>query len=249
MSQAAPPLSRVIAGVDGCRAGWIALALVPGDPRPRLMVRARFADLVDELGPGAIVAVDMPIGLPDRISGPGRGPEQAIRPCLGARQSSVFSIPARAAVEATTYQEACDLAQQTSDPPKKVSKQAFFLFGRILEIDRLLQADPDLRDRVFECHPEFAFCRLNGMVAMATPKKVRGAVNPAGVAERKHLLERHGLDPDLFAGGPPRGAAMDDLLDAAVNLVMAGRHARGLTEPFPAEPARDRHGIMIAIHG
>nr|WP_290884587.1 DUF429 domain-containing protein [Hoeflea sp.] len=242
-------MDRVTAGVDGCRGGWIALTLVPGDPRPRIMVRARFADLADELGPGAILAVDMPMGLPERISGAGRGPEQAIRPHLGARQSSVFSIPARAAVEAPTYREACERAQQTSDPPKKVSKQAFFLFGRILEIDRLLQMDPGLRDRIFECHPEFAFCRLNGMVAMATPKKIRGAVNPAGVTERTALLARHGIDPDILAAGPPRGAAMDDVLDAAVNLVMAGRHARGLTSPFPAEPARDRHGIMIAIHG
>ena len=249
MTQAVPPLGRVIAGVDGCRAGWIALALAPGDARPRLMVRARFADLVDELGSGAVLAVDMPMGLPDRISGAGRGPEQAIRPYLGARQSSVFSIPARAAVEAQTYREACDLAQQFSDPPKKVSKQAFFLFGRILEIDRLLQADPGLRDRIFECHPEFAFCRLNGLVAMATPKKIRGAVNPAGVAERTSLLVQHDIAPEILAAGPPRGAAMDDLLDAAVNLVMAGRHARGLTTSFPAEPARDRHGILIAIRG
>jgi len=249
VTPAEPCMSRVTAGIDGCRAGWIALALGPADPRPRLLVRPRFADLVEDLGPDAILAVDMPIGLPDRIIGSGRGPEQAIRPYLGARQSSVFSIPARAAVEAATYREACDLAQQCSDPPKKVSKQAFFLFGKILEIDRLLQAEPDLRDRVFECHPEFSFCRLNGMVAMATPKKIRGVVNPSGVAERIGLLARCGVDPDVFAAGPPRGAAMDDLLDAAVNMVMAGRHARGLTATFPAKPARDRHGIQIAIHG
>ncbi|MDP2119419.1 MAG: DUF429 domain-containing protein [Hoeflea sp.] len=246
---AGPPPGRVIAGVDGCRAGWIALAMGPGDSRPRLLLRPQFADLMDELGPGAMVAVDMPIGLPERITGSGRGPEQAIRPYLGARQSSVFSIPSRTAVEAPTYREACELAAATSDPPRKVSKQAFFLFGRILEIDRMLQAEPGLRDRIFECHPEFAFCRLNAMVAMATPKKIRGLVNPAGVAERTALLVRHGMDPEILAQGPPRGAAMDDLLDAAVNLVIAGRHASGLTTPFPANPARDRHGILIAIHG
>lgn len=246
---AEPCASRVIAGVDGCRAGWIALALLSGETSPRLLVRARFADLVEELGPGAILAVDMPIGLPERIKGSGRGPEQAIRPFLGARQSSVFSIPARAAVEAPTYRDACDLAEQTSDPPRKVSKQAFFLFGKILEIDRLLQAGPELRDRIIECHPEFSFCRLNDMIAMVTPKKIRGAVNPAGIAERTGLLARYGIDPGIFAAGLPRGAAMDDLVDAAVNMVMAGRHARGLTIPYPAEPVRDRHGIRIAIYG
>ena len=130
-----------------------------------------------------------------------------------------------------------------------MSKQAFFLFAKIREIDQLLQADPALRERIFESHPEFVFCRLNNMMPMATPKKIRGVINPDGVAERIGLLARHGIDPAVFASGPPRGAAMDDLVDAAVNLVMASRHAQGLTRPFPADPARDRHGIMIAIHG
>lgn len=239
----------VLAGVDGCRAGWIAMVRHPGEAGPRVLIFARFADLVAGLGPGATIAVDMPIGLPDRINGGGRGPEQTIRPYLGARQSSVFSIPARAAVEAETYSEACHLAQQSSDPPKKVSKQAYFLFGKIREIDQLMQAQPGMRARIFECHPEFAFCRLNNMTPMAMPKKIRGSVNPDGIAERTALLARHGIDPAIFASGPPRGAAMDDLVDAAVNLVMAGRHAKGLTTPFPANPSRDRYGTLIAIHG
>lgn len=240
---------RVLVGVDGCRAGWIALVLRPGETRPQVQIHRRFADLVSESGQSATIAVDMPIGLPDRITGPGRGPEQAIRPYLGARQSSVFSIPARPAVEAETYREACDMALRCSDPPKKVSKQAFYLFGKIREIDRLLQDDTGLRDRLIESHPEFAFCRLNNMVPMARPKKIKGAVNPEGIAERIDLLALHGIERELLAGGPPRGAAMDDLVDASVNLLMAGRHAAGLTRPFPSNPVRDRHGILIAIHG
>ncbi|WP_417433370.1 DUF429 domain-containing protein [Hoeflea sp.] len=243
------PSDEVLVGVDGCRAGWIALVLRPCDTTPEVTIFVPFADLVAEFGAGAIIAVDMPIGLPDRIGGSGRGPEQAIRPYLGARRSSVFSIPARAAVETETYREACDMAQKCSDPAKKVSKQAFHLFGKIREIDQLLQADVSLRDRVIECHPEFAFCRLNNMVPMATPKKIRGAVNPEGIAERVEVLASHGIDRGLFTKGPPRGAAMDDLLDASINLLVAGRHAEGLTETFPASPMRDRHGILIAIHG
>ena len=240
---------NVLVGVDGCRAGWITVARHAADRHPQVQVFSRFAELVAEFGATATIAVDMPIGLPDRIAGTGRGPEQAIRPHLGARRSSVFSIPARAAVEAATYREACDLAQLHSDPPRKVSKQAFFLFGKILEIDHLLQADIGLRQRIIECHPEFSFCRLNNMVPMAAPKKIRGAVNPAGIAERMELLAAHGIDREFFAKGPPRGAAMDDLIDASVNLLVAGRHAQGLTETFPASPVCDRHGIMIAIHG
>ena len=225
------------------------MALRAYESRPAVGIFGSFEALVAAYGPSAVMAVDMPIGLPDRIVGSGRGPEQCVRPFLGARQSSVFSIPARAAVEAESYSEACALALAHSDPPRKVSKQAFFLFGKIREIDRALRADSCLRERVIECHPEFAFCRLNNMVPMETPKKIKGAVNPAGIGERIALLARHGLDPDLFAAGAPRGAAMDDLVDAAVNLVMAGRHAEGLTSTFPASPVRDRHGLLVAIHG
>lgn len=237
-----------IAGVDGCRAGWIALVQTDGSD-PRVEIRQSFADLVSCLGAGAVIAVDMPIGLPDKISGAGRGPEQLVRPFLGARQSSVFSIPARGAVEAQSYAEACAKALETSDPPRKVSKQAFFLFAKILEIDALLRADTGLCARVIECHPEFSFCRLNGGVPMQAPKKIKGAVNPAGIAERVGLLERYGLDGDLFAKAPPRGAAMDDLVDAAVNLVMARRHTEGRTRPFPDPPLQDRHGLRVAIYG
>jgi len=240
---------KVLVGVDGCRAGWIAVAQRSGDDAPEARVFRHFTELVDAFGADATIAVDMPIGLPATISGAGRGPEQAIRPYLGARRSSVFSIPARAAVEAETYAEACELAQLHSDPPKKVSKQAFFLFGKILEIDRLLQSDTGLCARIIECHPEFSFCRLNSMVPMATPKKIRGAVNAAGIAERIGLLASHGFDRGFFANGAPRGAAMDDLIDASVNMIVAGRYAKGMTVTFPANPGRDRNGILIAIHG
>lgn len=243
------PKTPDLAGVDGCRAGWIAWIQVAGAAVANLRIYSRFAELVEDLGSDAVIGVDMPIGLPDRVSGSGRGPEQAIRPFLGPRQSSVFSIPGRAAVEAPSYIEACARALETSEPPKKVSKQAFFLFPRILEIDRLLQADKQLRSRVFECHPEFAFCRLNNGLAMRTPKKIKGKVNPAGIAERLEVLARHGFNSEALRNGPPRGAAMDDVVDAAVNLVIAERRAAGLTRVFPANPVADRHGIPIAIHG
>ncbi|RWF14112.1 DUF429 domain-containing protein, partial [Mesorhizobium sp.] len=86
------------------------------------------------------------------------------------------------------------VAMGTSDPPRGVSIQAFGIFAKIREIDQLLIARPELRGRVFESHPEVAFCRLNGGTAMALPKKTKGAVNPAGMEERKALLCRHGYE-------------------------------------------------------
>ena len=236
-----------VCGVDGCRGGWVAVYGAPDSPRTAVF--SDFAALLAAFDPATIIAVDMPIGLPDRVSGGGRGPEQAVRPFLGQRQSSVFSIPARGAVQAPDYRSACVTALATSDPPRKVSKQAFFLFPKILEIDRCLRDDEGLRHRVIECHPEFGFCVLNGMRPMATPKKIRGRVNPDGIAERIALLADRGLAPDFFDAPPPRGVAADDRVDAAVNLLIAVRHRDGLTRPWPDPPGRDAQGIPIAIHG
>lgn len=248
----------VLVGADGCKAGWIAVRRAPGS-MPSVEVFVSFAALLSAIPDNAIVAVDMPIGLPEFSSKGGRGPEALVRPLLGTRQSSVFSIPSRAALYADTsdfttveawyaaHRRASDVAKTTSDPPRSVSIQAFGIFSKIREIDTLLIARPDLRGRIFESHPEVAFCRLNGDQAMQLPKKIKGSVNPAGMAERKALLYRHGYDMDFLDQPPPRGAAADDFLDAAVMMLIAGRIAGGQAMPFPDPPRADGFGIPVAI--
>ena len=247
----------MLAGVDGCKAGWIAVHR-EGDAAPSVSVFPNFRVLLDAL-PDATVAVDMPIGLPDFSSRGGRGPEALVRPLLGARQSSVFAIPSRAALYAdindfTTieawyeaHRRASEVAMTTSDPPRGVSIQAFGIFAKIREIDALLIARPDLRTRIFESHPEVAFCRLNGGTAMTLPKKIRGSVNPAGMEERKALLRRYGYEKGFLDQAPPRGAASDDFLDAAAMMLIAGRIASGEARPSPDPPLADRFGIQVAI--
>lgn len=249
---------RVLAGVDGCKAGWVAVHREPGAP-PSVTVFPAFMALLDALPADAIIAVDMPIGLPDFSRRGGRGPEALVRPMLGARQSSVFSIPSRAALYADTsdftsieawyaaHRRASAVAKATSDPPRGVSIQAFGIFAKIREIDALLSARPDLRGRIFESHPEVAFCRLNGGVAMTLPKKIKGAVNPAGMEERRALLCRHGYDQAFLDQAPPKGAASDDFLDAAAMMLIAARIAGREARPYPDPPGFDRLGIPVAI--
>ena len=239
--------ASAIAGVDGCRGGWLAVSRLSPQADPQVTVFAEFADIVAALPGDTMIAVDMPIGLPDRIARGGRGPERLVRPLLGQRQSSVFSIPARAAVYATDYSEACRLALETSDPPRKVSKQAFFLFEKIRQIDRLLIDDVLLRRRLIEVHPELAFWRLNGGAAMQLPKKVKSRVSPPGMAERAELLERCGLSHGFLQQKLPGGAGRDDLIDAAAVMLIAERHIKGLTKAFPDPPPQDAFGIEVAI--
>lgn len=253
----------MLAGIDGCRGGWIAVHAPAGDGTDRDLVMAgaqvslfaTIGEAAAALGPSAIIAVDMPIGLPDEISHGGRGPEQTVRPFLGARQSSVFSIPSRSAVYADSYGEACELARKTSNPPKKVSKQAFNLFPKIRELDHFLiqaKTDPALAGiRVYECHPEFAFTRLNHGTAMQLPKKIKSRVNPAGIAERRTLLESLGFDPLFLASGAAgfraAHAAQDDFIDACACFAIAWRLQRGLAQPHPEQYKRDANGLPIAI--
>ncbi|MEO4001133.1 DUF429 domain-containing protein [Mesorhizobium sp. CAU 1732] len=250
--------SHVCAGVDGCKAGWVVVRRAPGEA-PEVRVVADFAALLDALPDTAIVAVDMPIGLPDRAGAGGRGPEALVRRHLGQRQSSVFSIPSRRAVHAepgpfsgvedwyAAHRRASAVARETSDPPRGVSIQAFGIFSKIREIDALMIARPELRMRVIESHPEAAFWRLNDSEAMSLPKKVKGGVNAPGMEERRGLLSRHGLSRAFLEAAPPRGAASDDYLDACAMLLVAERHARGETVPFPDPPLADAYGIPVAI--
>jgi predicted RNase H-like nuclease len=252
---------RAVAGVDGCRAGWVAAIGLPGEP-VRIVVFREFAALLSLLPGDALVAVDMPIGLPEYTLHGGRGPESLIRPLLGMRQSSVFSIPSRRAVHAAppvdaaapddawaaAHRLASAIARETSTPPRGVAIQAFGLFSKIREIDTLLRADAALPGRVIEAHPELAFWRLNGRRPLETPKKVRNRPHPPGLDARRALLAADGCDPVLLAAPPPRGAGADDVLDALAVLTVARRAAAGTVERFPDPPAVDACGLPIAIH-
>ena len=234
----------LVRGIDGCPAGWIAVTIAATGPvTPCVTITRNFAELTSGVEK---IAVDMPIGLPECAGPGGRGPESLVRPLLGGRQSSVFSVPSRAAVFAADYGEACRIALATSDPPRKVSKQAFFLFPKIREIDVLLRATPALAATIHEVHPEVAFWRQNGGQPLPLPKKVSSRGYPPGLALRRELLVAAGY-PEAFLAAAPRGAGLDDLLDAAVNALVARRLLAGTAQSYPDPPGRDAHGLPVAI--
>jgi predicted RNase H-like nuclease len=236
-----------LAGVDGCSAGWIVALVRPERSEARVRVVPRFADVLAAPETPQVIAVDMPVGLPERTGLGGRGAENAVRPLLGARQSSVFSVPSRTAIYAGDYAAACAHALATSDPPRKVSKQLFNIAPRIREIDELLRAFPAAAARVFEVHPEVAFWRLNGGRALTEPKKIKSRPYGPGLALRRGLLIAAGVPDDAVNAAPPKGAGADDLLDAMACATIARRLHRGEAQPFPDPPPRDSFGLPMAI--
>jgi predicted RNase H-like nuclease len=95
--------------------------------------------------------------------------------------------------------------------------------------------------RVVEVHPEVSFAHLAG--APLTVRKHTWA----GMYRRRELLAGAGIRIDGDLGEAGRGAAVDDVLDAAVCAWTARRVARGEARCMPDPPERFSDGIPCAI--
>jgi len=237
-----------LAGVDGCPGGWLVALCHTGTGNCVLRLCPSFADVLALPEAPEIVAVDMPIGLPDRAIRGGRQCDVEARALLGERQSSVFAVPARAAVMETDYRRACAVALRHSDPPRKVSKQCFNLFPKIREIDAFIT--PELQSRVFEVHPELAFWALNDERPTSLPKKVKSRPHEPGLAERRDLLAAHGFPVEFpeSEAWPRSRVGPDDILDACVLAWSARRIRQGEAVRLPADPPLDGKGLRMEIN-
>jgi predicted RNase H-like nuclease len=232
-----------IVGADGCRGGWIAVALSrTRAPNPiSHHVFATLRELWDARGGARLILIDIPIGLPD---GPGgrRCDIEARRRLGRSRGSSVFSPPCRAVLRLDEYQRAC--ASNRRHVGVGLSLQAFNLRHKIREVDELLRDEPSAMNRLRESHPEVCFQALAGR-PMAHSKK-----RPAGRAERLEVLDRFlpgaGGLVDGVRAGRLSVVKPDDAIDALVLAVTALGHPDDL-RTLPADPPRDARGLAMEI--
>ena len=227
---------RVI-GVDGCPGGWLAVAY---DVEARTLtpaVHRSFVELLAAYPDAERIGVDIPIGLVE--GGPRRADLEA-RKVLGPRRNSVFPAPDPRIVTAPTYEEANSRARSITG--RGVSRQAFAIFPKIVDVDRTLS--PALQGRVFEVHPEVCFWALGGR-PMAHPKRT-----VEGFEERRALLGGVlGVElPDRrTAGVMAKPAKADDVLDAIVAAWTARRDALGRSRRLPEEPQVDARGLRLEM--
>ena len=230
----APPAP--VLGVDACPAGWVGVVI---DPQRRASVFVApditgLVDLVRERHDVPVVAVDIPIGLPDAG---GRQADAEARRALVGKASSVFSTPVRAAVEAATYEEARAANLAATGGRTSVSAQAYALREKVLQVDAWVRGRPGAR--VIEVHPEVSFARMAGAPLLARKK------DADGVRARREALAAHGIvAPAWFRGA---GFGEDDLLDACAVAWTAVRHALGVSESYPEVPEVFSDGIPAAI--
>ncbi|HEY0519849.1 MAG TPA: DUF429 domain-containing protein [Ilumatobacteraceae bacterium] len=207
-----------IAGIDGCRGGWIIAT-----HRGVSVVRTLHLDRFD------LVGVDMPIGL---VDGRRRACDIEARAFLGRAGSSVFPAPPRAALGHADYRSALNAARDATG--RGISKQTFNIMAKVAELDELINESN--RHSILEVHPECTFKMMNGGGSLPSKKTAEGR------DVRRTLLEQHlGVPSEV-----PRGAAMDDLLDAYAVLWSTRRFQHGEHQTF-GDGGRDARGLEMRI--
>lgn len=215
-----------VLGVDACKAGWVGVLLAGSTAT--IHVAATIRDLLDTADVEAraeVVAIDIPIGLPDAGK---RAADALARTRVGPRASSVFTTATRAALHAATHAEAVVVNRGLAG--SGLSIQAYGLRTKILEVDAWART---AGRTVIEVHPEVSFAELNGG-HLATAKSTAG-----GLDQRRAALLRQGIEVPATFRRPRVGA--DDVLDAAAAAWTARRYAAGeaFSLPDPPEVFRD----------
>lgn len=237
-----------VAGVDGCRRGWVvAVAAVGTGPEATVLESVQVESVRVESDVAAVVgdrslsvvAIDMPVGLLDRGA---RDCDRECRARLGPRRSSVFPTPARGVLRAADFDDA--LRRQRRATGVGLSLQSWYLVPKIAELDAALDGLSRRRsDAVVETHPELAFAVLSG-APMRHAKRT-----PAGRRERLAALRPHVPTRWTRPSSIPRGAAADDVLDALVLAVRAAAWASGGEVVELGGGERDARGRLVRIRG
>jgi predicted RNase H-like nuclease len=223
-----------VAGIDGCRGGWVSFKV----DLASLNTSVEFIDISSSLRnkPNSLVilAIDIPIGLPDGS----RACDKAARKLLGQpRGTSVFAAPCRASLREKNH--AAANATNLRLTGRGLSQQAWGIASKIKQVDDAITAT--CQRWAFEVHPEVCFWSLAGERPMAHGKKTK-----AGITERLDLLRCVFPDIEHHLHNRPANVGKDDLLDAAVAAWTALRICKGEAQRV-CEPERDADGLETTI--
>ena len=226
-----------IAGIDGCRSGWICLSL---ELKTRDVSARRVATL-DDLDPALkVVGIDVPIGLSEK--GPRQADVLARAKLTRLRASSVFPCPIRPALDARCWEEACDIT--CAHDGRRVSKQTFAILSKIREADSLMRGYSPLRDALHEVHPEVSFAEWKG------EPMTYGKKTASGREERASLIQGafgEGALEKAWSAVRGSGVAHDDVVDAFAVLWTAERIFRGVAKRLPEAAVADSYGLPMHI--
>ena len=224
---------RSVAGIDGCKAGWV---VVRRDENGQFEPPVAVATL-DGLPPANLAVIDIPIGLPD--SGR-RACDLAARERLRApRCHSVFLDVRRPLLKMASYEAANAWGKRDG---AGISPFMWGILPKIREVDDWITP---ARNRSFrEGHPELSFAAAAGQ-PMAHYKK-----KPVGESERLKALAGF-VDPAMVRewldNARGSGAARDDIVDALALCRTAARVVLGCHGRLPGDPPTDARGLPMEM--
>lgn len=236
--QSGPELPyELLAGVVPTRVGWVlasakllGIQLHPQEPE----LFGELSDILDYRPAFRIIALGIPIGLPDTNEFHGRRCDQEARQLLGwPRAGAILSPPVRKALAATTYEEAAALSGG-------LSAVTWGLMHRIAEADREVES---YRQRtIWEVHPELSLYQLNDDKPMKNPKRT-----VVGQEERARLIKGRiaGMERVIDAEIPK--VRRWQLIDAAACLSTTRRIAARAMTRIPENPEWDEKGMRMEI--
>lgn len=230
-------------GIDGCRAGWIAISLDKENAGYWLLETNK--ELEELFRKCDRIFIDVPVGLADEEYV--RECDEQLRNALGPDyRASVFDPPVRSALYAPTYAEASMTSYEVTG--KKVTAQSWNITPNIKVVDQLLQQDEALREKLFESHPELLFQKLNGGSSILQKKATK-----KGLRHRLELLKHESEFADDFFRDIKEEYRRnqvdeDDIVDAMVLALFAKKSIEEEVKTLPENPPTDATGLKMAIH-
>jgi predicted RNase H-like nuclease len=221
-------------GVDGCKAGWVAVTRNGAGLVWHLFPTVR--DLASVFVDAERIYIDIPIGLP-WADAPIRPCDRLAREVLGRpRGSSVFPVPCREALQADSVEAARTINQMRIG--RSVGAQTWGICPKINEVDWFLLSIRGKRHGIREIHPEVCFWALADRKPMKYSK-----TTVEGKEERLSVLQPFapgvsGLLNNVLSKTLRKNVQADDVLDATVAFITA-EASYGELASLVGEPSHD----------
>jgi predicted RNase H-like nuclease len=204
-------------GAARAEAGWVAVAYGTGG----FDHAAVFEETGGLWGRYEDDAVRLVVGLPIGLRGSGeepRPPDRLARRVLGPLSGTVYEPPVREATRKQRYPTANRVHRRKTG--RTLSKESFEAAAAIAELDSLLGAIPEARDRFLSGHPELCYRAFAG-----DPLEQPGET-AAGYAERLRILAAFDADAPVDVVSAAEATAghevrVHDVLDATALALTA----------------------------
>ena len=229
-------MSNVI-GIDGCRAGWIVTKILDNQALSFQIIH----DLNDEYLKNntlSHIGIDIPLGLSPNGK---RIAEIEARFLLKKRACTIFSPPTINALKANNYIEACEI--NFKECGKRISKQSWNLFPKIIEAQKFLENNLVKKLKVFEIHPELSFMAMNNMNLVLESKKTI-----IGKKIRIKLIKRFfpSFSFELVRKKYNKNEVLDDdILDSISVVWSTQRIVDNIAQFVPKEPEKNNMKIYF----